>query len=67
MNKYSDFSRQREEKKELIKYRMCAKKKAFESPESAHQKGQSFYACPLCGKYHRTSNFANYEATWAER
>jgi len=63
MNKYSDFSRQREEKKALKKYRMCAKKKAFESPEAAHQKGQRFYACPFCGEYHRTSHFVNYDAT----
>jgi len=33
---------------------MCLRKRAFETPAEAFQKGQSSYRCPHCGKWHRS-------------
>ena len=60
MNKYPQFSRASIARAEVIEYRMCGKKRAYDTPEEAYQKGQEAYKCPICGKYHRTTKINRY-------
>lgn len=56
MNKYASFSKQSQA--ERRRWRTCERKKAFNSPEEAAQKGQNVYQCPYCHKWHRSGAFA---------
>ena len=61
MNKYKNFSNKA--KKERRKTKMCDRKVSYETPEEAYQKGQEYYLCPYCKKYHRSGKFAKLLAT----
>lgn len=40
--------------KNRAKKRMCLDKKQYDNEQDAFQKGQIFYKCPHCKKYHRS-------------
>jgi hypothetical protein len=52
MNKYSEFSEQAQEKRR--RQRSCTYKVAYDNESDAYQKGQRYYKCDYCGKFHRT-------------
>ena len=56
MNKYKSLSRRSQRMR--IKKTMCTDKVAFETKESAYQKGQQCYQCKYCGKWHRSGKIA---------
>lgn len=56
-NKYAKQAR--EARKANKKLRMCEAKTAYDTEEAAYQKGQTFYKCPHCGKFHRSGSFTN--------
>lgn len=53
MNKYKQQAQ--ELRKARIEKRMCLDKKAFDTKESAFQKGSLVYQCKFCKKWHRSS------------
>ncbi len=56
MNKYLKLARRQHE--ERRQKRMCMDKKAFNIREAATHKSQGVYACPYCGKWHRSTQLA---------
>lgn len=42
------------------KAKMCIDKKAFDNEEDAFQKGQTFYKCKHCGKFHRSGKLQKF-------
>jgi hypothetical protein len=44
--------------RDFNRWKSCARKRAFETPEAAFQKGQSAYQCNYCGKWHRSGALA---------
>lgn len=55
-NKYLQASQEAQEYARRL--RGCLSKKAYESPEAAFQKGQTYYHCRWCNKYHRSGKLA---------
>ncbi len=55
-NKYRPASREALEAAQ--RQRGCESKVAYPTPEAAFQKGQEFYLCKYCGKYHRSGKLA---------
>ena len=56
MNKYISFSKSAKEERKRKK--SCDSKTKFDSPQEAYQKGQTFYLCKYCGKYHRSGSLS---------
>jgi hypothetical protein len=60
MNKYADFSRQCQKIRRAE--RMCYNKARFDTQETALQRGQKIYSCPICMGWHRSGAFATLAA-----
>jgi hypothetical protein len=54
-NKYSHFSKVKETRTALFKFKSCHVKVSYNSAEAAAQNGSDVYLCKLCDKYHRST------------
>lgn len=50
----------RKARAERRKKKSCSSKKAYETKEEAYQKGQTFYKCKHCGKFHRSGKMTTF-------
>lgn len=60
MNKYINLSRLARRSRAIE--RGCLNKVTFETEESAYQKGQQYYRCKNCGKWHRSGKLSKFIA-----
>jgi hypothetical protein len=67
-NKYDKESKKAQRKARKAHGKsVCEKKKAYETREEAHQKGQEVYKCKFCKKWHRSGSLINLLAKTKKR